>query len=373
MRQLFITLSLLGFALAVSAQSDTVRGQVLDANSKQGIPFVLVQADQAFFYTDEVGFFSIPRSLLSTESKIDLSQIGYESGQFSLTSDSKDAIYFSLKAKKVLLEEVLVQGERKYVQPQSNLLMDQAKTSTQAIDVADLFADQPGFGVIKKGAFAMDPVLRGFKYEQLNLIYDGGIQTVHACPGRMDPGTTHINPQDVQKVEIIRGPFSVRYGPSLGGTINIVTDPAAHQRSPGFGGNFSGGFETNGEAKTSKLSLYGANKKIDLNVNGGWKDYGNYRSGSGMDIPSAFTNYDYSTKLGFNPDTDQRLQFNWRQSFGRDIRHAGLAMDSELDNSTFYALDYQWKNISPRWSTRNRSPMQVPIFATSGEMENESA
>lgn len=72
----------------------------------------------------------------------------------------------------------------------------------------------------------------------------------------------------------------------------------------GFGGNFFGGFEINGEVKISKLSLYGVNKKIDLNVNGGWKDYGNYWSGLGMDIFLVFINYDYSIKLGFNLDID---------------------------------------------------------------------
>ena len=351
MRTLLITLSLLGLTLALSAQSTTTqRGQVIDAKTKQGIPFVLVNANQAFFYTDEAGFFTIPETLLIDDLQIGFSQIGYESQQFNIAEKGQRTVQFELVAKKILLEEVLVQGEAKFVHPQSNIIVDQAKQSSQARDVADLFADQPGFGVIKKGAFAMDPVFRGFKYEQLNLIYDGGVQTVHACPGRMDPGTTHINPQDVQKIEIIRGPFSVRYGPALGVTINIVTDPAAYQKKNGFGGSFSGGYETNGAAKVGKINLYGAKKNLDLSISGGWKDYGNYESGSGTIIPSAFSNYDYGAKLGLNLTTDQRLQFNWRQSFGRDILHAGLPMDTELDNSTFYALDYKWKNISPRLS-----------------------
>jgi iron complex outermembrane receptor protein len=37
----------------------------------------------------------------------------------------------------------------------------------------------------------------------------------------------------------------------------------------------------------------------------------------------------------------------WRQSFGRDIKHAGLPMDSPYDNSYLLGVDYKFRNLSP--------------------------
>ena len=42
-------------------------------------------------------------------------------------------------------------------------------------------------GIRKSGAFAFDPVMRGFKYEQLNIVIDGLQFAIAACPNRMDP------------------------------------------------------------------------------------------------------------------------------------------------------------------------------------------
>ena len=41
-----------------------------------------------------------------------------------------------------------------------------------------------GFGIEKRGNYGIEPVLRGFKYSQLNVQFDGGVHSANACPNR---------------------------------------------------------------------------------------------------------------------------------------------------------------------------------------------
>ena len=106
---------------------------------------------------------------------------------------------------------------------QSRIVYDDVKAITQPRNVSDLFKDIPGFGIIKRGAYASEPVFRAFKYEQLNVQYDGGMKILNACPNRMDPITTHVIPEEIERIEVVKGPFTVRFGQNFGGIINMVS------------------------------------------------------------------------------------------------------------------------------------------------------
>ena len=54
------------------------------------------------------------------------------------------------------------------------VINDTEKRISQPRSVGHLFRDIKGFGITKKGAYASEPVFRSFKYEQLNVQYDGG-------------------------------------------------------------------------------------------------------------------------------------------------------------------------------------------------------
>ena len=117
----------------------------------------------------------------------------------------------------------------------------------------------------------------------------------------------------------------------------------------GFHGSVEGGYESNGNNLVSGGSLVYVEDKFDVQFNGSYRDFGDYKDGDGTEIPSSFRTTDYSVKVGLNPTDNQRLQLSWRQSFGRDIDHVGLPMDSPFDDSLLAGLDYKFKNISEKW------------------------
>lgn len=272
-----------------------------------------------------------------------IQKLGYKTLELKVSEDTKQRI--ALRAVPIELGEVLVSGSLFNDPAMSKSSPDLTKNVVQPKNIADLFNNMEGFGMIKRGNYAIDPSFRASQYEQLNIQYDGGTRVMHACPNRMDPITTHVIPEDIERIEVIRGPFSVRYGPTFGGIINFVSQQPEFD-DYGFSGTVSSGFESNGNNSVSLAQLQYANKKFDVIGTYGYRDYGNYEDGNSREIPSSFRSIDYGLRLGYNISTDERLKLHWRQSFGRDVLHASLPMDSDFDDSSIFSLDYYKKNMT---------------------------
>ena len=262
----------------------------------------------------------------------------------SFSQEKKDIAKDSISKKQVQLDEVLVIGNAITDPIHTTVSNNYEDKVVQPKNVADLFNEINGFSVIKRGNYAIDPTFRASQYEQLNIQYDGGTKAVHACPNRMDPITTHIIPEEIAKIEIVKGPYTVRYGATFGGLINMVTQKP-DKEDYGFHGKVSGGYESNGGSFVTMLQLQQIKEKYDIVGNIGYRDFGNYEDGDGTEIPSSFRSTDYGVKIGYNFSDDQRLQAHWRQSFGRDVLHAALPMDTEFDDSSILSIDYKIENI----------------------------
>jgi len=242
------------------------------------------------------------------------------------------------------LNEILITGRKATTIRQSNIVGKVLELQNPH-DGGEIFKNQPGFGILKKGNYGMEPVLRAFKFGQLNVQFDGGIHSTNACPNRMDPAISQISVEDIAKVEVINGPYSVRFGPVFGGIINIISKSPI-KREHLFSGSVDGGYQSNGNNFYSNIFTQVVKEKYDLSINAGYKKFGNYKSGSGQEIASSFKRTGYTARLGINPSGNQRLQLTLRQSFARDVLYAGLPMDVDKDNSSILSLDYGISNIS---------------------------
>ena len=187
----------------------------------------------------------------------------------------------STKHRHIKLDEVIVSGNIKTDPVLTTVTNNYDETIVQPKNVADLFGDINGFSVIKRGNYAIDPSFRASQYEQLNVQYDGGTKAMHACPNRMDPITTHVIPEEISKVEIIKGPFTVRYGATFGGIINLVTHKPNYFET-GFHGKVSAGYETNGNSMVNMVQLQYIKNKYDVVGNIGYRDFGSYKDGDGL-------------------------------------------------------------------------------------------
>ncbi|SNR52509.1 iron complex outermembrane recepter protein [Lutibacter agarilyticus] len=339
-----ILLSIIAFMFVclLNAQSTKITGKIIDENSNTPIEFATIKVlkTNKFSISNSNGTFAIDAN---EGDAIEVTHLSYKTKNTNLKNNQT----ISLQLAQIELNEIIVSSNPLEDISHSEVIVDQLKRVTQPRSVGDLFRDIKGFGIVKRGAYASEPVFRSFKYEQLNVQYDGGMKILNACPNRMDPITTHVIPEEVAKIEIVKGPFTVRFGQNFGGVINIVTNSRANTDN-GFRGSIQSGFESNGENTATAASFSYFANKVDIHVVGSYRDFGNYKDGNGTEVPSSFKTADYSVKIGVDPTENQRVQFTWRQSFARDILHAGLPMDSPFDNSLLGGIDYKLTEISEK-------------------------
>lgn len=188
-------------------------------------------------------------------------------------------------------------------------------------------------GIKKAGSYATDPVLRGFKYEQLNIVIDGVASAINACPSRMDPATSQVPMNIVKEAEIYKGPYHFRQGSAFGGTINFVTIPPVFTDSHSTKARITSGYESNGNVLRDELSATLSSKKIVWDLFGSYQKGDDYKDGNGNKVPSSFLRYNLGTKASFKWNQNNLTTFHLNTNQARDVKFAALAMDLLYDKT----------------------------------------
>lgn len=216
-------------------------------------------------------------------------------------------------------------------------------------DVGDYLRSIPNVGGIRKGGGAIDPVVRGFKFSQLNVVMDGGIKIENGCPNRMDPVSAHVEIEELAKINVVKGPFLLNYGPAMGGVIDLQTEVPRPYAEFEIHGNAMFGYETNWEGAKEHFSLYGGNSKIYFIANGGYRKYGDYSSGGSgnesVTYKTSFRKANFGAKVGYAITSKQSILLSYSEVHGRDVMFPALTMDEKSDDTRLMAMDYSVKNL----------------------------
>ncbi|RMH65461.1 MAG: TonB-dependent receptor [Calditrichaeota bacterium] len=208
-------------------------------------------------------------------------------------------------------------------------------------------------GIRKSGGYGFDPVMRGFKYDRLNIVIDGAQTATAACPNRMDPPTSQITPNMMRSVEVLKGPHSFRYGDSFGGAINFKSLPL-RMDDKGFYGRWSGSGESNGQILRTEGVAGWRGSWYDIGLLGSWSKGNDYIDGSGVSIPAAFARGSYGLNAGFKTDDRNTLRISLSRNEAGLTQFPSLPMDLASDKTTLFNMRhihkgdggalYQWRS-----------------------------
>lgn len=217
-------------------------------------------------------------------------------------------------------------------------------------DVGEFLRSIPNVSGIRKGGSALDPVVRGFKFSQINVVLDGGMKIENGCPNRMDPATSHVETEELSEINVAKGPHQLSYGPAMGGVINLQTENPQPFSKFEIHGNAMFGYESNWEGAKEYFSLYGGNSRIYFRASGGYRSYGDYSSGGSEELSlkynSSFRKFNYGGKLGFVLTPKQNILLSYSEVHGRDVMFPALTMDEKSDDTKMMSFDYSYKDIS---------------------------
>ncbi|MFW6218114.1 MAG: TonB-dependent copper receptor [Verrucomicrobiota bacterium] len=224
-----------------------------------------------------------------------------------------------------------------------------------AQDGAEILRTVPGFNVIRKGGTDGDPVFRGMAGSRLGILLDGE-NILGGCGNRMDPPTAYVFPGAYDRVVIMRGPQSVRYGAGHSAGMARFEREPSHFESFGIEGMTQltvGAFGRNDQL----IDVEAGSPKWDARLSLTRTEADDYEDGDGREVPSAYERWSTHAAFGWNPAPAHRLELNGIVSDG-EAAYADRAMDG---------VAFDRENIGLKWihtatTTGNYAGLEAQLY-----------
>lgn len=145
--------------------------------------------------------------------------------------------------------------------------------------VTDVFREIPGLDVSGVGVQQPRPIIRGQRGQRILLLQDG--LRLNNSRRQQDFGEIPalVDPSDVERVEVVRGPASVLYGTdAIGGVVNIITKRPSAEGWHGVVGYRYGAEEEQHRGNASVSGRFGA---FDVQLSAALRQAGDYRAPEG--------------------------------------------------------------------------------------------
>ena len=218
-------------------------GRIFDKLTGEPLPFAYIYDHKGNFLSlsDEKGWFVIDIPAMDSI-RINASSVGYMRYQMAFANNSKQLL-LALSPISHELDVVEIKAVRNPISinhpySQSNVYATKIEENISS-SLIDALETVPG--VYKKSEYHSPIILRGLGGKRILFMQDG-----NRVMGSTSTGFTGqtVNVFNIEKIEVIKGPASVRYGPgALGGIINLVSKPPFIQA--GYSGRILGSYGTN--------------------------------------------------------------------------------------------------------------------------------
>jgi iron complex outermembrane recepter protein len=201
----------------------------------------------------------------------------------------------------------------------------------------------PGFTVSRKGGTSGDPELRGLGGSRLNILLDDA-QILGGCGGRMDPPTAYVFPEAYDRIEVIKGPQSVRYGTTVAGLVRFDREPLRFTQSTvaGYGSLTAGSF-----GRRDFVGDVTAGDRLGYaRLIGTTSTQEDYEDGAGRKVHSQYHRWSTTGILGWTPDDRTRVEFTAERS-DAEAAYDDRGMDGVIFDRTGYTLSFRRDDIAP--------------------------
>ncbi|HTW90429.1 MAG TPA: TonB-dependent receptor [bacterium] len=215
-------------ALAGVAAAGTLRGVVLDAETRQPVGYAAVNVPDLELSTtaDSTGSFALELGSAPSRITVVISRVGYEERRWDDVSVQRAAAFY-LRPSAVRMKGISVTAFRTPTDINRSGPVSVIEPGDSAVsggtNVADLLQDMPSV-MLKDYGNLTTIGLRGANAEQTLILFDG-VRLNSAQDNLFD--LTLLPLSQAQRLEVVRGNNSALYGAnSIGGLVNVLTpDP----------------------------------------------------------------------------------------------------------------------------------------------------
>ncbi len=267
-----------------------------------------------------------------------------------------------------------------------NLLESRDLDEKIAVTVAEIFLKEPGVDVVTAGPGSVHPIIRGLSGERVLVLVNG----VRLSEQR--PGGNHVfslDPAQIERVEVVRGPASVLYGSdAIGGVINFTTKGADGETGSEthFGGEADVQYEGATEGWKESAHLRFGQGCFNGYVGGTYKDTGNIETPEGELANSFYKGYTvwgggnyigegwktYADYSFMEADIGIPAPDAFAEDYFKGEQHHRLALGFEANEfsgaTEHLAVDFGWQRHNRHRYRRKVDGLPPPIQASGGDL-----
>ena len=246
---------------------------------------------------------------------------------------------------------VAADNEIPAIQVEADKIID-ATTSTLNLDNSfsadggELLLQTPGVSGVKMGNHGVDPVIRGQKHNQLNILLDGAF--VHGgCPNRMDPPSSFASAEIYDQVTVLKGVQTLIYGSGgSGGTVLFERSVPKFENEKTVNTKVGAGYRSNGKAWDIFADVAAGSEDGYARASATTKKAETYKDGDGNDVRSGYSEQSLMASLGGKSDGGTKYRFDIDAVRGTDILYAGANMDSPQADNDSYKLSIESAKVA---------------------------
>jgi len=324
-------ISCLPFVLAAQNCAWSISGTVLDADTGEPMAFANIQIKEtnAGAIADANGRYEIANLCEGTYTLV-CTRVGCNHEEHLIQLKSNVITDFKLQPEENTLEKVTITAAA--VKPQSTQATETISgpelASTQGLNLGESLKRLPGVTILSTGATIAKPMIQGLHSNRILILNNGVRQEGQQWGSEHAP---EIDPFIADKVSVIKGASSVRYGADAIGGV-ILVEPRALPTLKGMGGEVNLVGFTNGRTGVASGLLQG-NMGGKLPLAG--RIQGTLKKGGNLQTPDYFLNntgveeYDFSWAVGLKKE-----RFSTELFYSRFETKLGIYRGSHIGNTT---------------------------------------
>lgn len=200
---------------------------------------------------------------------LQVSHLGYQTivSKYRVTEgDNGPVLNFRLQTEPFRINEVVVSNAYVNAQEDNTYRIDVVKKSDMpknaAVTIMDLINKVQGVDALTTGPLVSRPVIRGLSGNRVLTVVDG---TRFETQQWDDEHGIGVNELGLDRIEILKGPASLLYGPeALGGVVHLIPEQPAETGT--IKGHLSGSLYSNNLGASANANIKGATEKVNWGV-----------------------------------------------------------------------------------------------------------
>lgn len=179
----------------------------------------------------------------------------------------------------------------------------------------------PGITRQSDGGLASTPIIRGLSRERAPILIDG-----NPFVGGRIRSYTLIDPFQIERLEVIKGPASAFWGSdAVSGLVNVVTRKAenGYGKEMKIGGSVYSGYQSVADFYRGRAELEGRGNGFDFLVGGGFRNAGNTMTPDGEIENSQFESTNFDFNIGYSWSANHRLEVSGKYFKNENVGFPG--------------------------------------------------